>query len=103
MLALALAALLSQAAQESEAERAYDALLREQEAEQQARLATMRKVCGKDYLRIAVGMRFARVRQCTRLEFTLQGETEFGQLWEAQGGYVWVRRGKITRWLAPQP
>lgn len=96
MLALALAAVLTQSV--------IDENDPEQQAELKAqaeRLAAMRKLCGKDYLRIAVGMRFARVRQCTRLEFVQEGETGFGQLWGASGGYVWVRRGIVTRWRRP--
>jgi hypothetical protein len=70
-----------------------------QAAEDQAREDALRKKCGADYGRVRVGMKWERVRQCAG-EFSLTGEDERGQIYEAAAGLVRVERGRVVRWVA---
>lgn len=58
--------------------------------------AARRKKCGRDYMRVKVGMKFSRVAECAG-EFSLKYEDERANVYEAEGGLIRVEHGKITR------
>ncbi len=61
--------------------------------------AAIRKKCGADLMKVRVGMKFARVRECSG-DFKLAGEDAEGEIYKAQHGRVWVRDGVVVKWLA---
>ncbi len=86
------AALQAEAAAEEQAE---------QKAQEQADTA-LKKKCGSDFHKLRVGMSFARVKQCSGLEFELTAQDEKGSVYSASGGWVRVQAGRVTRWAAPR-
>jgi hypothetical protein len=82
------AALRAHAAEESARE----------EAEEAARDAELKKVCGKDYHRVKPGMSWERVKRCSGVEdFELRYADAVAKVYESEGGIVRVERGKVTR------
>jgi hypothetical protein len=59
--------------------------------------------CGKDYMRVEVGMPFARVRECAGpFEIVGQARVDGGRVasvYDAPGGRVWVVGGKVASWV----
>jgi hypothetical protein len=74
-------------------------------AEEQERMSeeALRKKCGKDYMRVAVGMPFKRVRECAG-PFELIGQVRrnsdgaVASVYDAEGGRVYVIQGKVASW-----
>ncbi len=85
-----------------EAER-LEALARENEAQaliaasEERETEALKKKCGKDFERIRRGMKFDRVRACSRIEFSFKYEDERATVYDSEGGMVRVEHGIITR------
>lgn len=86
-----------------------DAALAEQNAQVAAEIAAWevredarKKICGKDYARVRVGMKFSRVQECAEIgvEFELVGQNTRSSLYEIEGGIVRVENGKVAAWVA---
>jgi Zn-dependent M32 family carboxypeptidase len=66
------------------------------EASEEAEQNALRKKCGKDFNRVRVGMKFARVEQCAG-PLELRAETATYKIYEGSGGAVRVEHGTVTR------
>jgi sRNA-binding protein len=89
------AALEAQRAEAAEEER----ITQEEEREKEA---VLRKECGKDFHKLRVGMIWTRVQKCSGLEsFEVVSEDRVGRVYEADGGFIRVEKGKVVRWIAP--
>jgi membrane-bound lytic murein transglycosylase B len=80
---------------EAEREAALERV-RAEEAAEAERVEALRKSCGRDYMRVRVGMRFAKVERCAG-PFSVVAEDERGAVYEAEGGLVRVEHGKVVR------
>ena len=79
--------------------KAFNASEAAEKAADAAKETAMRKVCGKDYMRVHVGMTLTRALQCLG-DLELVAQDERGSVYEATGGHVRIEGGKITRWVA---
>lgn len=70
-------------------------------AEEQAKVAAeeeaLRKKCGRDYGRMAVGMKWARVQQCSG-SFALVRQDAAGSVYESGDWLVRVQNGVVVTW-----
>jgi hypothetical protein len=69
-------------------------------AAEQVREDALRQKCGKDFGRVRRGMRWGpRLQECAG-PFVLVSEGVTGSIYEAPGGLVRVRGGKVAAWTA---
>lgn len=85
-------------AEEAAGQRQRDEQLASVEALEQKEIAALKRKCGRDYHRVAVGMSFDRVRLCSG-GLTLRYADGGAKVYEGSGGLVRVEAGKITRVL----
>ncbi len=95
---LAAAEILAKFAREKAAEEsAFEAAqLEERRAEER-----LQKKCGRDYMRVAVGMSWSRVRECAG-PFSAAAGSEGATLYRNQWIMLAVANGKVIRWVAIQ-
>lgn len=65
--------------------------------------AARKRICGKDYKSVRVGMSFARIKQCTgtfRLTSQINRSDGVVSIYERNGGYVHVMDGRVVAWRA---
>lgn len=96
------------AAEKREAE--YQAWLAQMDAEgdaldEQERKAeaSLKKKCGKDYMRVEIGMSFERVRECAGpfervAQMRRNSDGAVATVYDAPGGRVYVVAGKVSAW-----
>jgi hypothetical protein len=94
------AAMAEHARAEAERIAAVQAVQAREESERQNRLAAMRKVCGKDFQRIRIGMSFKRLQQCNDTEFWKYESDQLGTVYETEAHMVRVANGRVTSWIA---
>lgn len=86
-------------AQELEQARAEDRAADDAEAK---RLVALKAKCGKNYMKLRVGMSWKIARACTGMEWSARAEDRTGVVYEASGGFVRVEKGIVVKWVAPR-
>lgn len=75
---------------------AFDAQVAADQAAEEAGIEALKKKCGNDYMRVEVGMKWKRVKECAG-EFHIKIDDPQFQVYEGIGGLVTVQGGVVRR------
>ncbi len=61
----------------------------------------LQKQCGRYYMSLKVGMKWSIVKKCSG-PFWVKYQDAQATVYEAEGGFVRVENGIVTRWIAKE-